>query len=78
MANGVYGHKVMNNVFLSGADEGKHADRTFKLASILEVELKDLDRAIELYSLVLKYDPQHDEAFDRLRSLSKLQKTGIY
>ena len=57
--------------FLSGPDEGKHADRTFKLASILEVELKDLDRAIELYSLVLKYNSQHDEAFDRLRSLFK-------
>ncbi len=58
--------------FLSGPDEkGKHADRTFKLASILEVELQDLDRAVELYSLVLKYDAQHDEAFDRLRSLLK-------
>ena len=58
--------------FLSGQDiQGKHADRTYKLASILEVELKDFERAIELYSLVLKHEAQHDEAFDRLRTLLK-------
>lgn len=47
-------------------------ERSFQLGSIFEIQLKELDRAIELYQLVLSQDPRHDEAFDRLRDLFRI------
>ena len=50
-------------------------DRTFQLASIFEIELKEHDRSIELYQLVIDQDPTHDEAFDRLRELLRIKQS---
>ena len=48
--------------------------RQFQLASIMEIELRDIDDASRLYREVLLREPTHDEAFDRLRALLRVQK----
>jgi golgin subfamily B member 1 len=63
--------QLYEQCILNLSSETPSPDRTFKLASILEIQLKDYDRAVELYSLTLHNEPKHDEAFDRLRSLLK-------
>jgi tetratricopeptide (TPR) repeat protein len=48
--------------------------RQFQLASIMEIELKEIENASRLYQSVLEQDPTHDEAFDRLRELLRVQR----
>ena len=48
--------------------------RLFQLASVLEVNLKDLTRSSEMYLEVLARDTTHDEAFDRLHVLLRQQR----
>lgn len=68
--------KVYEKVYLGEGELKSESEvsRTYTLASILELKLNDTDRAAELYALVLDHEPNHDEAFDRLRTLLKAQK----
>ena len=67
--------QIFGQFFASNAPTIEIAtQRTFQLASIHELKLREEPTAVDLYEDVLGYDPTHPEAFERLRALLRQQK----